>query len=75
METYCQIHKLKNLMKESICFKTPENPTYIELILTNKSLSFKNTYVIETKLPNFHKMIAAVIKMHFLKMKPQDISY
>ena len=31
--------------------------------------------MIETELSDFHKMIVAVMKMHFLKMKPQVVSY
>ena len=57
------------------CYKNPDNPTSIDLILTNKPLSFKNTYVIETGLSDFRKMIVAVMKMHFSKMKPQVVSY
>ena len=44
-------------------------------VLTNKTLSFKNTYMIEKGLSDFHKMIVAVMKMHFPKMKPQVVSY
>ena len=74
MKTFGEIYKLRNLIKEPTCFKNLENPTCINLILTNKLLSFKNIYVIETGLSNFHKMIVAVMKMHFPKMKPQ-VSY
>ena len=56
--------------KRPTCFKNLENPTCIDLILANKSLIFKNTYV-----NHFHKMIVAVIKMHFPKIKPQVVSY
>ena len=31
--------------------------------------------MIETELSEFHKMIVAVMKMHFPKMKPQVASY
>ena len=75
MKTFGENYKLRNLIKEPTCFKNPENPTCIDLILTNKPLSFKNTYVIETGLSDFHKMIVAVMKMHFHKMKPQVVSY
>ena len=61
--------------KEPTCFKNPENPTCINIILTNKLLSFKHTYVIQTELSDFHKMIVAVMKMHFPKMKAQVVSY
>ena len=43
--------------------------------MTNKPLSFQTTTVIETGLSDFHKMIVAVMKMHFPKMKPRVIRY
>ena len=61
-------------MKEPTCFKNTKNPTFIDLILKNKALSFKNTYVIGTELSDFHKMIMAVMKTHFHKMKPQVVN-
>ena len=73
MKTFADIYKLRNLIKEPTCFKNPENPACIYLILTNKLLNFKNTYVIETGLSEFHKLILAVMKMHFPKMKPQVV--
>ena len=75
MKTFGKTYKLRNFIKEPTCFKNPENPTCIELILINKPLSFKNTYAKETGLSDFHKMVVAVMKMHFPKMKPQVISY
>ena len=69
MKTFGEIYKLRNLIKEATCFKNPANPTCIDLILTNKPLSFKNTYVKETGLSGFHKMVVALMKMHFPKMK------
>ena len=71
MKIFAQDCKLQNLIEEGICFKNPEYPTCIGLILTNKPLSFKNTCVIETGLFDFHKMIVAVMKMYFPKIKPQ----
>ena len=74
MKTFVQNYKLQNLIKESTCFKNSENPTCIDLILTKKPLSFKNIYVIVTGLSDFQKMIIAVMKMHFPKIKPQVLS-
>ena len=74
MKTFGEIYKLRNLIKEPTYFKNPENPTYIDLILTNKPLNFKNTYVIQTGLSDFHKMVVAMMKMH-PKMKPRVITY
>ena len=75
MKILGKIYKLQNLIKKPTCFKNPENSTYIDLILANKPLSFKNTYVIKKGLPDFHKMIVAVMKMHFPKIRPQVVNY
>ena len=55
-------------------FKNPENPTCIDLILTNKQFSFRDAYAIDTGLFDFHKTIVAVMKMHFLKTNPRVAS-
>ena len=47
----------------------------IDLLLINKSLSFKNKNVIETWLSDFHKLVVGVMNMHFPKMKTQVIRY
>ena len=41
MKTFGENYKLRNLIKEPTCFKNPENPKCIDLILANKSLSLK----------------------------------
>ena len=38
---YCEIYFVKNIIKEKTCFKNPENPTCVHLILTNRPRSFK----------------------------------
>ena len=63
---FCETYKLRNLGKHPICFKNPENPSCIDLLLTS---------VIETGLSDFHKMIVAVMKIHFSKMKPRVVRY
>ena len=75
VKTFCEIYKIRNLIKEGTCFKNPENPSCIDLILRNKPVSLKNTYVIGAGLSDFHKTIVAEMKMHFPKMKSQVISY
>ena len=60
MNNFCEMFDLKNLVKENTCFKSQENPTCIDLILTNRCRSFQNTYAIETGLPDFHKMALTV---------------
>ena len=72
---FCETYKLRNLVKHLICFKNPENPLCIDLLLTNKQLNFQTTTLMETRLSDFHKMIVAVMKMGFSKMKPRVIRY
>ena len=74
-KAFCEIYNLKNLVKENTCFKNPDNPSCIDLILTNRYRSFQNTHVIETGLSDFHKMTVTVLKTFFEKKKPKIISY
>ena len=75
MENFCQIHNLKNLVHDPTCFKNPENPTMIDLFLTNKPRCFQNSITFETGLSDFHKMTITVLKMFFQKQSPKIITY
>ena len=66
---------LKNLVKESTCYKNIENPSSIDLFLTNTALSFQNTTTVETGLSDFHKMAVTVMKTTFPKAQPRIIYY
>ena len=52
-----------NLIKEPTCFKNPENPSCIDLMLTNFPKGFQNS------------MIVTVMKSHYKKQKPKIICY
>ena len=65
----------KNLVKGKTCFKNPENPSCVDLFLTNSCYSFQNTSVISTGLSDFHKMPVTVLKTKFVKNKPKEITY
>ena len=62
MKDFCDSYGFKSLIKVSACFKNPENPSCIDLKLTNNPLSFQSSGVIETGLSDFHKMIVTVMK-------------
>ena len=47
MRDFSETYDLKNLIKEPTCFKNIENPSLIDLILTNKWRSFQNSTVID----------------------------
>ena len=65
----------KNLVKQKTCFKSIENPSCIDVFLTNSYRSFNNTTTISTGLSDFHKMSITVLRSTFQKAKPKDIFY
>ena len=60
-------------MKEETCFKSVENPSYVDLILTNNAI-FRIQQVF-TGLSDFHKLVLTVLKTSMTKSKPQKITY
>ena len=75
MKDFCQIYGCKNIVKDKNCFKNPINPTCIDLIITNRPISFQESEVIETGLSDFHKMSLTVMKVFYNKQKPKIIQY
>ena len=75
MESFCKSCRFKSLIKDPNCFKNPENPSCIDLILTNSPYSFQNFCVIETGLSDVHKMIVSVMKTTFQNMKCRIVQY
>ena len=69
------MYLLRNLIKKPTCFKNPENPKTIDLILTNRPRSFCNSDTLEIRLSDFHKLTVTVLKMFFKKQSPNAISY
>ena len=52
-----------------------DSPSCIDLMLTNKSLSFQHTSTIETGLSDFHKLTTTTMKSTFYKQEPKIIHY
>ena len=75
MKSFCESYNVTNLVKQPTCFKNPEKPRCVDLILTNRPKSFQTTSVIETGLSDFHRMTVSVLKMRFRKLPPRIISY
>ena len=75
MGNFCDTYGLLNLIKDPTCYKNPDNPSLIDLILTNKSSCFQHSRTYETGLSDFHKMTITVMKMSYIKLKPIVISY
>ena len=75
MHEFINMYGLKNLVNEPTCYKNVNNPSCIDLILTNRPKSFQTTTAIETGLSDFHKMTITIMKTFFKKKKPKIIQY
>ena len=64
-----------NRVKVPTCFKNPNNPSCVDLMLTNKPMCFQNTVTLETGLSDFHKMTLTVMKYYFKKQEPIIVNY
>lgn len=64
-----RIHKLSNLVTELTWYENSENPSYIDLILTNCPQSFHTSCVIETSTSHFHRVTVSTMKSNFQKLK------
>ena len=74
MVDFCGIYNFKNIVNKPTCYKNPNNPSCIDLILTNRQKSFQDTRVIETGSSDFH-MTTSVLKTWFKKQPSKVISY
>ena len=70
MNVFCTTYNFKNLVKEPTCYKNADNPSCIDLILTNKPSYFQMTTVSETGLSDFHKLTVTALKFSYLKQEP-----
>ena len=75
VKNFCSSYNLTNMNNKPTCFKNPDNPSGIDIILTNCSRSLQNSGVIETGLSDFHKLVVTVMKTTFKKSKPKIITY
>jgi len=75
LNEFMNIYGLQNLIHDATCFKNPDNPSCIDLILTNHPKCFQNSQTVETGLSDFHKSTLTVLKMHFKKQNAKIILY
>ena len=66
---------LTSTISKTTCYKNPDKPTCIDLILTNCPGSFENSCVIETGFSDFHKIIVTAMKPSYRKIEPRVINY
>ena len=75
MPDFCESNNLKSLIQSPTCYKNPENPKCIDLMLSNYPKSFQSSYTIESGLSDFHKMTIAILKTTYKRLPPKQIKY
>ena len=75
LDSFLGQYDAKNMVREPTCFKNINNPSCIDLFITNCPKSFQTTAVFNNDLSDFHKMPVTVLKTHFSKQIPKQITY
>ena len=75
MKEFCDSYNFSNLIKEPTCFKNINNPSSIDLMLTNRIRQFQNSHTVETGLSDHHKMTISVLKTLFQKKSPTVVKF
>ena len=69
LSEFCDIFSLKNLIRGDTCV-TANSSLSIDVILTNRKRSFKNSSTVA-----FHKMVLTTMRANYERLKPIQIQY
>ena len=75
IESFLYEHELSNLVKGKTCFKNMQNPSCIDLLLTNNSCAFQQNTALCSGISDCHKLVLTVLKMSIPKGNPRQITY
>ena len=75
LSEFCDVFGLENLIQGSTCVTVRHEPTSIDVILTNKKRSFKNSGTVATGLSDHHKMVLTTMRANYERLKPTKIQY
>lgn len=73
MSNFMELYDRNKLFRVPVCYENSENPSCVDLLLTNQNLSFQDTNAFEKGLPAFHALFIAVMKTYFRKVKTKNI--
>ena len=65
----------KTLNRGPTCLKYANNPSCMDLLLTNRQRCFQQRYATETGISDFHRMVLTVIKTRYKMQNPKTIQY
>ena len=69
------MHEPCNIVKEKTCFKNMENPSCIDLLLTNSVYAFQQTNNTCAGLSGYYKLVLTVLKTTAPRSQPTEITY
>ena len=72
MSEFCDIFDLENLIRGNTCV-TVGHASSIDVILSNKKRSFKNSGTVATGVSDFHKMVLTTMRACYERLKPNKI--
>ena len=58
---------MTNVMSNATCFKNSQNPSLIDVIITDKPNRIRSTLNVNTGISDFHHLIGVATKMHVPK--------
>ena len=74
LSSFIDSNGLFSMIRTPTCFKSSQGRC-IDLMLTNKKYSFKDTQTFETGFSDFHHLIYTILKSRFTKLPPKTIRY
>ena len=74
MSEFCNVFDLENLIRGNTCV-TVRHTSSIDVILTNKKRSFKNSGTVATGVSGFHKMVLTTMRACYERLKLNKIQY
>ena len=72
---FCDNYNLESLITSATCFKNPNKPSCIDLMLTNNKHQFKKSTTLVSGLSDFHRLTLTVLKDNFKKLDPRIATY
>ena len=67
LSEFCDIFDLENLITGSTC-ETLNSSTSLDVIITNKKRSFKNSGTMETEISDLHKMTITTMRVSYQRL-------
>ena len=74
MESFCTINSFQCIIKDPASYKDPDNPTCIDLIVTNCPRNFQESSTSETGLSDFHEVVLTVFRSKAPSLTPIVVS-